>query len=657
MAFAVGIDLGTTNTVVAAVRGGTAGTVPDPQGVRLIPSVVSFHPSGSVLVGRGAVERRLIDPASTVYSVKRLIGRAWTSPEVAQSRGKLPFELREGPQGGTVVAARGETYSLPEISAFVLRQAKAIAEASLGASVDRAVITVPANFNDLQRGATKTAGRLAGLEVLRILNEPTAAALAYGPQGNAQERIAVYDFGGGTFDVTLLDLAGNVFEVLATAGDTALGGDDIDVVVGERMADDLLKKHRFDARAQPQVFARLRILAEEMKQELSWNEEQTIAVDDLVPGERGMNVPWTFRMTRPELEWASLALIERTFRVCQQALDTAGIGPGDLDRVILVGGATRMPMVARKVEQFFRRPPVVRINPDEVVALGAAIQAALLDRGKQKSAEPMAHPRIAEDSVVQELPSDLGPANEDILGLPIIGGPKPPPPKQAQPAPKAAPPPAAPAPKPKPVEPPAASKPEFLPGRSARALVFDVPEPPAPPPRLELAIDPRREPSSLPPAPVAPPAPPPPPRPAPLLIDVTPLSLGVETVGDFCDVLIEANTPVPCDRTRSFTTAAAGQTTVRVRVAQGESKRFGENTFLGEVELSGIPAAGRGEPQIAVTFEIDADGILNVRARDVKTGLQTVARIQLVGAQNDPAALEAMRARQAAHPLAVEGRT
>ncbi|MGH7295237.1 MAG: Hsp70 family protein, partial [Polyangiaceae bacterium] len=256
MAFAVGVDLGTTNTAVAAVRDGVATTLPDAEGARLIPSVVSFHPSGSVLVGRRALDRRLVDPASTIYSVKRLIGRPWGSPEVEQARGKLPFELAEGPQSATVVKARGESYALPEISAYVLKQAKATAEALLGEPVESAVITVPANFNDLQRAATKTAGRLAGLEVLRILNEPTAAALAYGPQGKDSERIAVYDLGGGTFDVTVLDLAGNVFEVLATAGDTALGGDDIDVVVAERMADDLLKKHRFDARAQPAVFGR-----------------------------------------------------------------------------------------------------------------------------------------------------------------------------------------------------------------------------------------------------------------------------------------------------------------------------------------------------------------------------------------------------------------
>jgi molecular chaperone DnaK len=660
MGYAVGIDLGTTNTVVAAVQGGVASTIPDPQGVKLIPSIVSFHPSGSVLVGRGALDRRLNDAANTIYSVKRLIGRPWGSPEVEQARGKLPFALSEGLQGATVVAARGESYGLPEISAFVLRQAKAIAEAALGEPAESAVITVPANFNDLQRAATKTAGRLAGLEVLRILNEPTAAALAYGPQGKASERIAVYDLGGGTFDVTLLDLAGNVFEVLSTAGDTALGGDDIDVVVAERMADDLLKTHRFDARAQPVVFGRLRILAEEMKRALSGAEQHTMAVDDLVPGDRGAAVPWTFRMTRPELEWASLALVERTFKVCQKALSTAGVGPSELDRVILVGGATRMPMVARKVEQFFGRTPIVRINPDEVVALGAAIQASLLDRTKQRSAETVMHPRISDDSVVQELPEEEGPPSGDVFGLPVIGGPKPPPPAPVPPAvpvlPVPPPPATAAAPAPHPVEAaapaPAAPKTQFLPGRSGTTLIFDVPGPKPAAPMLDLPVSPPH--AAQPPRAisVAAAAPAPPPRPAPLLIDVTPLSLGVETVGGFCDVLIEANTPIPCDRTRAFTTATEGQTVVQVRVAQGESKQFAENTFLGEVVLSGLPAASRGQTQIAVTFEIDADGILNVRARDVKTGQQTAARIQLVGAQTDPAALDAMSARQARHPLA-----
>jgi molecular chaperone DnaK len=695
MAVAVGIDLGTTNTVVAVVRDGVAATIPCPSGRRLIPSIVGFHPSGTVLVGDPAVDRRLIDPETTIFSIKRLIGRAWDSPEVQEARGRFPFELREGPKGGTVVAARGETYSLPEISAFVLRQAKAVAEGVLGEEVDRAVITVPANFNDLQRAATKMAGRLAGLEVLRILNEPTAAALAYGPQGKTQERIVVYDFGGGTFDVTVLDLAGHVFEVLATAGDTALGGDDIDVVVADRMADDVLKKHRFDARADMLAYGRLRILAERMKCELSGNDEHTLTDDDVVPGNERGPVPWTYRMTRPELEWASLAIVERTFKVCQQALDAAETPVSSLDRIVLVGGAARMPMVARKVEQFFGRPPIVRINPDEVVALGAAIQAALLDRNRARTGVAAEHPRISEDSVATQLPTEDGelPApslptvgapqsfapepEDDVVIERTAGPPTAPNPLSSPPASPARP--AAP-PRPPPALPAQAARrapttEHFLPARAGRPLVFDVPaeappfevELPIPPPKtrpvptlpLGVAVPPPA-PAARPAAQVAPPvapapAPAPPPqtrRPAPLLIDVTPLSLGVETVGGFCDVLIEANTPVPCDRTRAFTTASDNQSIVQVRVAQGGSQRFDENTFLGEVVLSGLTPRVRGETEIAVTFEIDADGILNVRARDTKSGAETVARIQLVGAQTDPAEVAAMRARQAAHPLA-----
>ena len=650
MAFAVGIDLGTTNSVVGVVKDGVVATIADPGGSRLIPSVVSFHPSGNVLVGQGALERRLNDASNTIYSVKRLIGRPWGSAEVEQARGKLPFELREGPNGAILVAARGQTFSLPEISAFVLRQAKAVAEASLGEPVERAVITVPANFNDLQRAATKTAGRLAGIDVLRILNEPTAAALAYGPSGNDRERVAVYDLGGGTFDVTILDLAGNVFEVLSTAGDTALGGDDIDVVIAERMADDLLKKHRFDARAQPLVFARLRILAEGLKQELSGAAEHTISVDDLVPGDRGSTVKWEYRMTRPELEWASLALVERTFKVCQQALDSCGAGAGELDRVILVGGATRMPMVARKVEQFFGRAPVVRINPDEVVGLGAAIQATLLDRARKNASEPLAHPRIAEESVVQALPDEEDISAEVEPSLPVIIAAEP-----ARP-----PPPPPPAPARPPPAPPAkqVAQEQFLPS-GGRSLVFDVPEEKAASP-YEVDLPPARPKTApartIPGVPLGPTAtavmPVAPRVRSPLLIDVTPLSLGVETVGGFCDTLIDANTPVPCDRTRNFSTATAGQTTVQVRVSQGGSKRFEENTCLGELELSGITPGARGEHQIAVTFEIDADGILQVRARDVTSGRQASARMQLVGAQAAPSDIEAMQARQAANPLA-----
>jgi molecular chaperone DnaK len=646
MATAVGIDLGTTNTVVAAVRDEVVTTLADSRRERIFPSVVSFHPSGSVLVGRNALERRLIDAPNTIYSIKRLIGRPWDSPEVQQARKQLPFELREGPKAGTVVVARGEELTLPEISAFVLRHAKVVAEAALGEPVDRAVITVPANFNDLQRAATKTAGGLAGLDVMRILNEPTAAALAYG-QDQARERIAVFDLGGGTFDVSLLDLADNVFEVLATAGDSALGGDDIDVIIAERMVEDLLAKHRFDARTMPSGFARLRILGEQMKCALSSSEEFQLEVDDLVPGHRGTSVKWRFRMTRPELEWAALVIVERTLTVCQRALEAAGLVPSQLDRIILVGGATRMPMVARKVEQFFGRAPIVRVNPDEVVALGAAIQADLLDRSPKRSQPPAANPRIAEQSFASARPST--PPSFEVPDLPII-----------QPRPSSIP----------------RSKSERT---SDPPIELDLDDtmlgpafglpvlPPLP------ALPSRRPPPSRSAPPPARSASPPPPIPAtrglhkpatstsirrggkkkkgPLLIDVTPLSLSVETAGGFCDILIDANMPIPCDRTRSFGTAKDGQTSVHLRVAQGESKRFADNTLLGELELSGLRAAPRGAIEIAVTFEIDANGMLKVRARDTRTGNETAARIQLVGAQVEAADLAAMRARQAAHPL------
>src|SRR5580704_13874113 len=386
MGVAVGIDLGTSNTVVAAVRDGRAVTLADDEGRRLIPSIVSFHPNGSVIVGENAKERRLIDPANTIYSVKRLIGRSWASDEVQQARGRFPFELREGAKNSTLVVARGETYALPEMSAFVLRRAKAIAEKALGETVDRAVVTVPANFNDLQRASTKVAGKLAGLEVLRILNEPTAAALAYGQTSTQNERLAVYDLGGGTFDITLLDLSGNVFEVLATAGDTALGGDDFDLVIADLMADQIVRNHRFDPRVDVTEFARLRIYAERLKQQLSSESEATIAIEDVGMGEGGKPITITFKMTREELERETEGMIERTLDVCRFAIETVNLKVANMDRVIMVGGPTRMPLIQRRVQDFFGQPPALKVNPDEVVALGAAIQAHVLDRGRKQGA-------------------------------------------------------------------------------------------------------------------------------------------------------------------------------------------------------------------------------------------------------------------------------
>jgi molecular chaperone DnaK len=382
-----------------------------------------------------------------------------------------------------------------------------------------------------------------------------------------------------------------------------------------------------------------------------------VTVDDLVPGNRGATVPWRYRMTRTELEWASLPLVERTFAVCKEALESADLQPAELERVILVGGATRMPLVGRKAEQFFGRAPVVRINPDEVVALGAAIQASLLDPNRRRTGHPLVHPRVSDESLLRAAPRDDAPVLEPIP-LPLVG--------------------------PKDLGAPLAGAAAFLPGVTSKPLVFEAsPEPAAAPPPSDAAPSPPlglRAANSPPPVPKrtqrgaapatvtgqAPPQPRPraptmpfpfetapspgPPRPAPLLIDVTPLSLSVETVGGYCDVLIDANTPVPCDRTRSFATASEGQTSVKVRVAQGPSRRFEENTCLGEVELSGLAPAARGEVQIAVTFEIDADGILNVRARDVRSGQEGRARLQLVGA-GAPEDVERMKERQSTLPI------
>lgn len=388
----VGIDLGTTNTVVACVRSGKVHVLADEQGVRLLPSVVGFHPNGEVLVGANAKARRVIDPRNTVYSHKRLIGRAWGSPEIAQARARFAFELREGPGQGPLVHARGQDYTLPEISAFVLKRTRQIAEQALGTPVERAVITVPAHFNELQRASTKVAGRVSGLEVLRILNEPTAAALAYGLGRSGSERVAVYDFGGGTFDCTLLDLNGNVFEVLATAGDSFLGGDDIDAMIAERMADTFLKAHRQDARQDASMYERLKTAAEDVKIALSSAESHTIILKEFGHGVGGAAQNFSFTLTRRDLEAMITPLVERTFKVTQDALALARLSPSSFDKVILVGGSTRAPLVRQRVEAFFGTKPMDRVNPDEVVAIGAAIQAAALTEGAKRRSIPAPPP-------------------------------------------------------------------------------------------------------------------------------------------------------------------------------------------------------------------------------------------------------------------------
>jgi molecular chaperone DnaK len=867
MAPVIGIDLGTTNTVVAVVRDGQASAIPDENGHVLLPSVVSFHPSGNVLVGRAAKERRLVDSINTIYSVKRLIGRSWDSEEVRKARSRFPFQMKEGPGQAALVVARGETYTLPEISAFVLRKAKGIAEAALGTTVDRAVITVPANFNDLQRAATKVAGRVAGLEVMRILNEPTAAALAYGYGKSSSERIAVYDFGGGTFDVTLLDLSDNVFEVLATAGNTFLGGDDLDLAIAERMAEAFLSRHRYDPRSEPQVYEHLKVAAEDVKHRLSAEAEIQVELKDIAHGPGGKPLGLSFAMTRGELERMATPLIDRTFDVCKEALGIARLSQSDFQQLLLVGGSTRVPLVKRRVEEFWKREVRTQISPDEVVAIGAAIQASALsgaearrrgtvpppphparqpmpsshdlDRstalrkrggtlppgvqrqrsdtapgpilqsgqprprmdtspdafgipstqpfhgrermptrpGVQEGADPNAPSRAPALGVLgrpaettgerpkQKTGTGLGPAARIIggptlvsaadaaqsardaaeAGLPLVT-PDPPPltgkPKTREEsvafqlgdgdieelavAPPAHPPGVRPLAQPMSFVAPAVlddgdlevpELPEDEPTKvgtpsplelerarqeglemlraqqeadRAAALAAAPPPPPPPPPpplppappppamfqgtaghgfgTLNLGVPTAAGPFGPPPvaavgsttAPlpavgattqklVASSHPPPAPVP-PVLVDVTPLTLAVETVEGFCDSIIGRNTTVPCSRTREFVTAADNQTSVRVRVSQGESKRFLENTLLGEIELSGLRPARRGDVRIAVSFALDASGMLVVSAKDVGTGRETSTQVRLVGLP-DNAEVARMAARQVARGM------
>jgi molecular chaperone DnaK len=749
MGVAVGIDLGTTNTVVAVMRDGEPVTLQDEVGRKLIPSFVAFHPSGKVLVGESAKDRRVVDPSNTIYSVKRLIGRTFSSDEVQRAIKSMPFEIVEGDKQGVRVVARGEVYTLPEISAFVLRRAKAVAEAAIGEVVDKAVITVPANFNDPQRAATKLAGKLAGLEVLRILNEPTAAALAYGQTATKGERIAVYDLGGGTFDVTVLDLSGDVFEVLATGGDTSLGGDDVDQAIAAEMTNFFLQKFRFDPRPDPTARALLRARAEKLKHLLSDREEASVDMNDVVRGEGGAFLPASFVMDRKKLEQIAAPLVDRTMDTCTFSIETIGLDVADIERVLLVGGATRMPLVARRVEEYFQRPVAGKVNPDEVVAQGAAVQAAALSKTQAKSLEKpvrairaaavgtivgaaVAPPVPMQASAPVRLPRGDDPESQrstpvaqipqapgrgaigrvplvkqavafppgasfsggTLPGLANAGLTKPsedrptaeidtallqfmrdeseqaagaavPPPVESEPAPSFDFDLIAPTPDKKKAAPP-------LPPAAMRARadhggrpLHDAPPPidiPLAAPLQPLGPDSARAPilpefdDALPApdsfeSPLRPLPPAAPPRAAPLLIDVTPISLGVEVAGGFCDFLIRANTPVPCDRTRVFRTASDNQTGVRVRVVQGESERFSENTYLGDLELTGLRAAPRGEVEVGVTFEIDADGILNVRAKEELTGRETVARMNLLGAQTDSDEVAAMMARQRKHEV------
>jgi len=639
----LGIDLGTTNSVVAVADGSEVRVLADGDGRKLVPSVVAFHPSGGILVGHGARERRLLDAKNTVYSTKRLIGRPFASEEVRRARERFAFELREGPTGGTVAAVRAETYTLPEISAFVLREVRSLAEKALGAECTRAIVTVPANFNELQRSATKAAGRIAGLDVVRILNEPTAAALAHGYGRGARERIAIYDMGGGTFDMTILDLAGDVFEVIATAGDTFLGGDDIDVIVADAMSKAFLAHHRYDPKSDAQAYERLRAAAEWAKCQLSTEEEVQLRVEELAYGTDGVALDLAFGLTRAALERMIQPLIARSFDVCEDAMRVASIRPSSLDNVILVGGSTRMPLVRQMVAEYFGRDPLAHIDPDLVVAQGAAIQAYALAGPSERSwklgrvqlkritqVELESARRATSPGEPERRPK--GPAFMPISeSLPL-----PPPP----PVPHGV------------VMPDAVSDEE--PTGVKRSPYADAPAPAglagaqalarATGPGRSLPSRPASKPASARPGAIAMPH-----RAPPLLLDVTPHSLGIETVAGYCETVIRRNAAIPVEQTRIFTTSGDGQTIVRVQICQGESRRLDDNQRLGEIELTGIRAAPRGAVKISVTFVLDADGTLGVRARDTETGREQTIRVHLVGGLGE-ADVQRMRARQSALP-------
>src|SRR5437667_1191055 len=489
MAKVIGIDLGTTNSVVAVVEGGNPTVIANQEGSRLTPSVVGFTKEGEILVGQVAKRQAITNPENTVFSIKRFMGRRYD--EVLQEIKLVPYKVVKAPNGDARVEIRGKQYSPPEISALILRKLKEAAEAYLGEKVTQAVITVPAYFNDSQRQATKDAGKSARLDVLRIINQPTAAALAYGLDKKKDETIAVYDLGGGTFDISVLEIGEGVFEVKATNGDTHLGGDDFDQRVMDWIAEEFKKEHGIDLRKDRMALQRLKEAAEKAKCELSTTLQTEINLPFITADATGPK-HLVLTLTRAKLEALVADLIERTIGPCRQAMQDAGVTPQNINEVILVGGQIRMPKVHEAVKQLFGKEPHKGVNPDEVVAVGAAVQGAVLT-GEVK---------------------DL------------------------------------------------------------------------------------------------------------LLLDVTPLSLGIETLGGVMTPLITRNTTIPTKKSETFTTAADSQTSVEVHVLQGERPMARDNRTLGKFHLIGIPPAPRGVPQVEVTFGIDANGILNVAAQDTATGKQ-----------------------------------
>ena len=657
----VGIDLGTSNSVISLVLEGEPLVIPDDAGHRIHPSVIYFHEDGLTDVGNVAVSYLLKDPVHTVYSAKRLIGRPFDSPDLRVLIGSFPFKIVASGDGAPRINMYGAMHPPEGIAARVLAHLKGLAEEYLGMTVNKAVITVPANFDEGQRRATKRAGELAGLEVMRLINEPTAAALAYGYGQNRRERVAIYDFGGGTFDITILELRGNVFQVLSTAGNSYLGGDDFDHRLVTSMLNAFERQYGHDLSGEDAIKQRLKAVAQDIKHKLSAQDVVTARVSEMVPGTL-TELELEFSLTRQAFNKRTHDIVESSIQTCEEALQLAGLQRAEIDHLVLVGGTTRIPLVKQRVQEFFGRQAVANINPDEVVAIGAAIfgQSMVEETAAPPPVPSAAQPpplmpgggNFGDDAWMEDLEDEADGATE-IHSADALGVPNRPPPPMPSGIPRMPPPPSPydnaddatqatrlPANAPpiqRPVEEPTA---EF--DRAAHMPTGALNPPPAAPAPPQPAYNPPPPtPSSQ--MPFGAPAPPAPMGGmgmggmggAPLLIDVTPHALGIATVGGVMDIIIERNGALPLARTRMFSTSRDDQTRVVLPVFSGNSRRIEDNRQLGVLELPEIPPGPREDVQIEVTFEVDTNGMLSVRATDMRTGLNQAARISILGQSED----------------------